>query len=228
MSKKSVQERYQIKYFYGSSHWWVKNVINEFEKGKKILDIGPGSGFISDLYPSTDYNLVAVEVDKNTREILRSKYQSVVSSVSELEENVKFDYILLLDVLEHMEDPFAFLLNLQKYAHKETQFLISLPNVAHWSVRLPLLFGIFDYYDRGIMDKTHLQFFTRKRSRELINYGQLEILSENSTIEPIEFVLPKSFSQNPIFNLVSKIRHNLAKILPGFFAYQHLIHAKSK
>lgn len=228
MNEKSVQERYQIKYFYGSSHWWVKDVVKSFKKGKKVLDIGPGSGFISDLYPKSEYTLVAVEIDEKTREILKPKYDSVVECISKLDKDEKYDYILLLDVLEHIAKPFEFLKNLKKYSHNETQFLISLPNVAHWSVRLPLFLGIFDYYDRGIMDKTHLQFFTRKRARQLIDYAGLKTINENSTIEPIEFVLPNSITNNPIFKLLSKLRQSLAKILPGFFAYQHLMQAKPK
>jgi hypothetical protein len=107
------------------------------------------------------------------------------------------------------------------------KMLISLPNVAHWSVRLLLLVGIFDYHDRGIMDRTHYQFFTRKRVRHMLrSQSVFKSVAFDSSIEPVEFLLPEAVTKNPLFIAVSRMRLAIARMLPGFFAFQHLVVAQ--
>lgn len=227
MNSKSVQERYLTKYFYGSSHWWAKKIIDNFPKNTKVLDVGPGSGFVADILNLDDYKIFAIEIDQKTRELLQDKYNGIYEDLSELKEN-EFDVVIMLDVLEHMTNPVQFLKNILKLLKPNSELIISVPNVAHWSVRLPLLFGVFDYYDRGILDRTHYQFFTRKRVRSIIKELELILIEENSSIEPLEFVVPESFSKSKLFNNLSIIRQKIAEFLPGFFAYQHLIRVKKK
>ena len=123
-----------------------------------------------------------------------------------------------------MTNPFEYLGKMVSMLSPGGKMLISLPNVAHWSVRLPLLFGIFDYYDRGIMDRTHYQFFTRKRVRQMLR-GEplLQRYTFDSSIEPVEFLLPETVWNNPFFRAISAVRLAIARILPGFFAFQHLV-----
>lgn len=88
----------------------------------------------------------------------------------------RFDLILLLDVLEHLVDPWSFLSRLRhQYLTDQGHIIISLPNARHFSLVLPLLLGRFDYQERGILDKTHLRFFTRKSMHELIAGAGLSI-----------------------------------------------------
>lgn len=73
----------------------------------------------------------------------------------------KFDVISLADVLEHLDDPLAVLKRLKPLLLPEDgRLLLSVPNVAHASVRLELLTGSFDYQDTGILDRTHKHFYT--------------------------------------------------------------------
>ena len=72
----------------------------------------------------------------------------------------KFDVITLVDVLEHLQHPVALLKRLQPLLLDEGQLLLSVPNIAHASVRLELLNGSFGYEETGILDATHLKFFT--------------------------------------------------------------------
>ena len=74
----------------------------------------------------------------------------------------KFDVITLVDVLEHLKHPQALLERLKPFLMDESIILLSVPNVAHVSVRLELLTGDFRYEDAGILDSTHLKFFTLK------------------------------------------------------------------
>lgn len=74
----------------------------------------------------------------------------------------RFDVIAFGDVLEHLRDPEGALVKMRGLLTPEGYVVASIPNVAHRSVRLSLLFGEFNYADAGLLDRTHLRFFTRK------------------------------------------------------------------
>lgn len=86
----------------------------------------------------------------------------------------KFDLVLCLDVLEHMVDPWAVVGRLAtQYLEVGGTLLVSLPNVRHYSVVLPLLFGgRWDYEDAGLLDRTHLRFFTKASAVALLTHAQ--------------------------------------------------------
>lgn len=225
----SVQDRYKFKPFIGSSHHWALKELNKLDSKLKVLDVGPGSGAIGATLLSKGFKqLYAVEIDSETRVRLKDTYIRIEETLQPLQSE-RFDLILLLDVLEHTSAPEKMLQELNALLNPGGIILLSLPNVAHWSVRFSLLLGKFDYQDRGILDRTHLQFFTRKRARQLIKCAhELEIVAESSSIPPAEFVLPQSIWDNSLFRLLSQLRQNIAIKLPGLFAYQHLLMIKKR
>jgi len=80
-----------------------------------------------------------------------------------------FDFVVCADVLEHVKNPWAMLASLAGFIKPGGKLIVSIPNVRHWSVVLPLVFGgRWDYQDAGIMDRTHLRFFTKSTASELI------------------------------------------------------------
>lgn len=86
----------------------------------------------------------------------------------------KFDLVLCLDVLEHMVDPWTVVGRLAtRYLEVGGTLLVSLPNIRHYSVVLPLLFGgRWEYEDAGLLDKTHLRFFTKTSAQALLSHPQ--------------------------------------------------------
>lgn len=90
-------------------------------------------------------------------------------------EDKKFDLILCLDVLEHMVNPWLVVDRLvSQYLVPGGTLIVSLPNVRHYSVVLPLLFwGRWDYEDAGLLDRTHLRFFTRDTAIRLLSHPRL-------------------------------------------------------
>jgi SAM-dependent methyltransferase len=92
------------------------------------------------------------------------------------------DLILCLDVLEHLVDPWATLKRLQALLRPGGQLIVSLPNIRHYSVLLPLLFkGRWRYETAGIMDRTHLRFFSRETAVDLLGQAGLALERERST-----------------------------------------------
>lgn len=81
----------------------------------------------------------------------------------------QFDLVLALDVLEHLTDPQRAVRRLRDMVAPNGLLIVSIPNIAHFEVSLPLfLFGRWDYQDDGLLDKTHLRFFTRKTACRLL------------------------------------------------------------
>jgi hypothetical protein len=97
--------------------------------------------------------------------------------------------------------------------------VVSLPNVAHLWVRLMLLFGRFEYASRGILDRTHLRFFTRKSARRFLRECGFEIVREAATVPPVELVLGMS-PASVIVRMLNGISAVLAKTWPSMFGYQ--------
>ena len=88
-----------------------------------------------------------------------------------------YDLILLLDVLEHLVDPVGTLKRLSTLLKPGGHVIVSVPNIAHLSVSLPLLFGRrFTYTEAGILDRTHLKFFVEKTAIDLLNNANLTVI----------------------------------------------------
>lgn len=129
-----------------------------------------------------------------------------------------YDAVLALDVLEHLPEPLAALRALAGLLSPAGRMVLSVPNVAHWTVRLGLLSGRFDYTETGILDRTHLRFFTRRSLFEVCAEAGL-------TVEEIA-VTTNSF---PLRKLVPHgIRRKAAALLPGPLAYQFVVRLTPK
>jgi SAM-dependent methyltransferase len=96
-----------------------------------------------------------------------------------------FDLVLCLDVLEHMVDPWQFLRRLGERLPTGALLIASLPNVRHYKVSLPLLLeGRFDYERAGVLDQTHLRFFTRRSVLRLFSRPPFAVTSIHPSRPP--------------------------------------------
>jgi len=183
---------------------------------KRVLEIGSGPGLVSERLARNGCNVYAVEIDPEKAEQAKKFCKAVfVGNVEEMElalSRESFDVILFGDVLEHLQHPEHTLERLKRFLKKDGRIVVSLPNVANWKVRAKLAAGKFEYEDWGILDRTHLRFFTRKTARKLIEDAGFEIDRE-------EFV--------PSFPLPF-LKAQLSRINPNMFAFQFLFAAKKK
>ncbi len=130
----------------------------------------------------------------------------------------RFEIVLLSDVLEHVKHPDKLLKQARSYLAEGGKILLSLPNVVHWSVRAAVVFGKFDYTNRGILDRSHLRFYTRETARRLFREAGLRVVQEQSTPVPWETVI----SGGILRDLMEKTDHFLGEMNPGLFAYQYV------
>ena len=97
-----------------------------------------------------------------------------------------FDLVLCLDVLEHLVDPWHFLRQVEPLVRPGGSLIVSVPNVRHYKVSLPLLFlGRWRYQAAGVLDRTHLRFFTRESARQLVNGRGFEGVHIRGTRPPV-------------------------------------------
>lgn len=171
--------------YFSSARTGILDLLPEFSA--RVLEIGCGSGQTLEMLKQKKLCLetVGVELFTAAADEARNKVDSVYCmdvEKSPLPEQIgKFDLILLLDVLEHLVDPWTFLRRLkEEHLAINGKIIISLPNARHFSLVLPLLRGRFDYIERGILDKTHLRFFTRSSAKNLLKSAGLHI----ETIKP--------------------------------------------
>lgn len=102
------------------------------------------------------------EAAVSARMHLRHVWSGTIESVRESIPWPDYDLVCMADVLEHLVDPWSALRLLHEHTRRECRLLLSVPNVRHYKVSLPLLLrDEFRYADHGIMDRTHLHFFTR-------------------------------------------------------------------
>ena len=186
-------QHYPFKASAGSSHRRLIGLIPRWcRKGGRFLDLGAFGGEIGGAVRSHFGSTTAVERDPDQIATLSARYDRVV--IADLEQIANLppsvDGILLADVLEHLRDPERLLELAAQRLAPEGKIFISLPNVANLAVRIQLLLGRFDYQDRGILDRTHVRFYTRKTARKLIESAGLTILDETVTPVPVREALP--------------------------------------
>lgn len=205
-------------------------IVNLVAPHSYVLEIGCGSGtIIRYLAEAKQCRTLALEPDKTMAEVARSHGVEVVEgSIEELETQQllrtkgPFDAIIFADVLEHLRDPWAALQCVRPWLAADGVVLASIPNVAHWSLRIQLLLGRWDYTNGYLMDRTHLRWFTKQTVMELFSSTGYQITERQIRWAP----LPGDRLWKRIVPGRRHLYEALARWWPGAFGYQFVIQAK--
>lgn len=147
----------------------------------RILDLGCGSGAFGRKLLETDAarEIIGVEIFPSAAEEAGRHYQKV--HVGDIEQmhlpyGPEFDYVTCGDILEHLKDPYSLIPRIRGWLKPKGILIASVPNVRHWSVLWGLTFqGAWEYQEAGIMDRTHLRFFTRRSLAAMVQNGGLQV-----------------------------------------------------
>lgn len=156
-------------------------VIRLVGTDRRVVELGPATGYMSRALRARGCSVVGIEVDPAmAAEASQFCERVIVGDLDSLDLEAelgsdRFDVIVAADVLEHLKDPLAALRTLRGFLADDGFFVISLPNIAHGSVRLALLEGHFRYQKLGLLDETHLRFFTRETIEGLLDQAELGI-----------------------------------------------------
>lgn len=199
--------------------------------GARVLDVGCGTGSLSSLIREhCQAEVVGVEPDPARVEMARACGLRVHAGVLELglrQELGEFDVVVFGDVLEHLSDPYEVLTTALGFLKAGGLVLISVPNVAHWTMRQNLLRGRFNYESSGIMDATHLRWFTQRTLVALCESVGLQVeareVSAGVWLAPYRYHKPwKWFKQERVIRLVRWA----SKRWPLLFGCQHVVKAR--
>jgi methionine biosynthesis protein MetW len=157
-------------------------------EGSSVLDAGCHTGILGEALRERKHCIVTgIDNDKEALRAAATRLDAVLPI--ELEQpgwtqgvigagKKDFDIVLFGDVIEHTRNPLNILREASILLASGGQIVVSVPNVANLRVRLGLLRGRFDYTDSGILDKTHLRFFTLRSARKLIEQAGYKITRE--------------------------------------------------
>ena len=157
----------------------------------RIVDFGCGPGNLARFLTERGCTVVGVEVNPESAGIAREYCEDVIvadldaGSLLELFPTDRFDVAIFADILEHLRDPWRLLSETHQILRAGGFVIASIPNIAHGAVRLSMLKGEFDYQPLGIMDDTHLRFFTHKTVDELFERCGFAIEDTRRTYVPI-------------------------------------------
>jgi 2-polyprenyl-3-methyl-5-hydroxy-6-metoxy-1,4-benzoquinol methylase len=212
---------YQLKSDPYSSHAVILSRLGE-GRGRRALDVGAADGFLAELLTRQGWQVTALERDPAQAAKARGRCHEVI--VADLDQAAprlqgRFDAIVYGDVLEHLNDPLPVLVALDRALAADGRVIVSVPNVAHLWVRFSLALGRWDYVDRGILDRTHLRFFTKRSFTVLLRDAGLSVEELVATPVPLPLVVPTRLHGRAL-DAVHALSAGAARAWKGGLAYQ--------
>lgn len=201
-------------------------IVRQINKKSEVLDVGCASGLIGYILKEYKECIVdGIEYDKKAYEVAKNKniYRDIYNfSISESKskeyknfcnENKKYDYIIFADVLEHLVEPWSALINISKMLKKGGSIIISLPNIAHLDIIKALIDNEFNYTRWGILDNTHLRFYTASSFADMIkNIAETYKIYFDVKLCERVLIKPPYFTDDKIFQMFN-VNNNLEDYL---------------
>ncbi|HWW63117.1 MAG TPA: class I SAM-dependent methyltransferase, partial [Thermoanaerobaculia bacterium] len=139
----------------------------------------------------------------------------------------KLDAIVLADVLEHLRNPAAVMQLIRASLADDGHVFLSVPNIANITVRLGLLFGVFEYRDRGILDNTHVRFYTMRTIKREIENAGFRILAIRGSSVPIRLIIGR-YTPEKLLRFGEWLLTLVTRMWRGLFAYQIIVVASKR
>lgn len=205
----------------------ANKVLRWVGAGKGVLELGTASGAMTRELKRQGCRVTGVEcVSEMAREAEPWCERMLVGDLETLDFGrelaaAKYDVIVAADVLEHLRDPTAVLERLRPHVREGGRLVLSVPNIGHAAVIAGLINGRFDYRDKGLLDRTHLRFFTRAGIEAMLHSaGWLALAWEANRVPPAETELRGDW-----LALSDQLRREFAS-LPDGDVYQFIVLAE--
>jgi len=203
-------------------------IIGQIKRGSVVLEFGPANGRMTRyLKEALDCRVYLVEIDEKAGKQAAKYGEDIVIDDAETYswyekyEMLRFDYITFADVLEHLRDPEALIAKAKKLLKQDGSILLSVPNLAHNSVAISLLNNEFEYTKTGLLDNTHIHFFTKKSLDHAMERCGLIVAKRFATYAPA------GTTEIPVTNTsVAGIDESYWKSRPLGEVYQYVYEAK--
>ena len=194
----------------------------------RVLDLGCAGGLLGAELRARGHRVVGVdgnppqEAEENVDRLVVADLDAGLPA--EVAEEGPFDVILAVDVLEHLRDPSRLLRELHGVSSPDATLISSVPNIAHWYPRLRIGFGRFDYDRRGILDATHLRFFTWRSFAAMAARVGWRVEQRRVTGLPLEVLgfNESSTGLEGFRSAVARVDRTGRAVWPSLFAYQYV------
>jgi len=223
-----VANVYQFKDFAGSSHRILLGLIRQYSITRgTLLDLGAAGGELGAALRDHFDRTIGFEFDGENLGRLKQSFSDVV--IGDLERIDRLPRpahaVVLADVLEHLRDPGRTLRMAREVLVPGGHLFVSVPNIANITTRLGLLFGIFQYRDRGILDATHLRFYTMRTIREEIEKAGFEVLHIRGSAVPIRLIIG-NYLPDPALLASEAVLSRATQLWRKLLAYQIILVAR--
>jgi methionine biosynthesis protein MetW len=200
-------------------------IVRLVSGSRTVLEVGAATGYLSEAIAKAGASVVAIEINPVAAAIARERGLDVRVGTAEtvLRPDEQFDCVVLADVIEHVHDADSLLDAILRHLKPEGSMVISVPNVAHWTIRLQLLRGRFDYTQRGLMDETHVHFYTQASLQRLLARHGLVVEQRLCSLGPMT---NKRFHHWRINWYQRRIGQKLVAAFPGLFGFQFVWRAR--
>jgi len=222
----SVGPWYAVKPSSDSSHGIILAQLRQLPPSR-ILDLGCGAGYLDEIARSYGHDVTGVDAFEAPG--VRTRVNRFF--LADLEKGIPekagegFDVVLAADVLEHVRDPEKALSEIKHVVKPEGFVVASIPNFAHWYSRGRTALGLFDYDQRGILDKGHVRFFTRRSFQRVARAAGYSVQVTTPVGLPLDVLAEH---QGRGVEAVRKIDRVLAGFRPTLFAYQFIFHLRPR
>jgi len=185
-----------------------------------ILDVGCGPGWLAAALTEAGHTVVGVDIAEadGVRDRMSRFVQADLSHGIPDEVGDDFDLAIGADVIEHLADPAELLRDMAARVHAHGSVIASVPNISHWYPRFRIAASRFDYDQRGVLDATHLRFFTRRRFLRVAEEAGLERVAHRHTGLPLDALGLGDHAL--VAGTVGRADRLLVKWWPTMFAYQ--------
>lgn len=202
-------------------------IINAIASGTRVLDLGCSQGLLAQ--PLRERNVLVTGVDihppESVADELENYYQRDLEQELDLPEERDFDYVVIADVIEHIQNRQSLLQSARRYLKPSGRLIISTPNIAIWFYRLSLLIGRFEYGPRGVLDQTHVHLYTRATFQREVEAAGFQIVTRRVTALPFEIVF-EATGKSRLMQALVDFYYALARAWPSMFAYQNILEAE--
>lgn len=227
-----LNSEYRFKFDQHSSHGRIQSLLQSRAPGK-VLDIGCAGGELSEFAAKIGNEVYGIDINSPQRHLEKVRFiQHDLEQPLPTEIDGKFQTVICADVLEHLRAPDKLLNQILSLVDERGIVLASVPNFGHWYPRLRVLFGKFDYDARGILDQSHLRFFTKKSFSKMASTAGYDIKRVWLTGTPFEVMLrgaPKRrFSWSGFLRSLTFIDRVLCRVRGTLFAYQFVFELRPK
>jgi SAM-dependent methyltransferase len=222
-----VGDEYRLKQAENSSHSIVLHWLERMPSGR-VLDLGCSSGLLAERVRAFGHRVTGVDmhplpgVTERVDRFLEADLDRGLPLG--IDDEGPYDVVVAADVLEHVRDPERLLKEVRSVLVPGGTLIVSVPNFGHWYPRVRTAVGLFDYDQRGILDRGHVRFFTRRGLFDLVRRSGFTITGQRATGLPFEVL---SAGDGRVGHGLRAADRLAVGAWPTLFAYQFVIRCET-